>query len=165
MIDRRGRNAGNDTSRAAVIYRQGASRRRPNGHDQSRGRDRIHGCRRGAPKGKSNDPYLSLLEDVGLELIGSGCQPSDLHDDLDSLVDTCQELWINTLMTGIGREVRSEGADWKAVVEKLGRGAPRPTMRDSEFCITITSSSSKRRWTGCMGWIICSRTYLNPLLG
>jgi sugar phosphate isomerase/epimerase len=80
------------------------------------------GVEGGAPPGMSNADYLALLEDVGMKLIGSGCQPSDLHDDLDGLIDNCQELGINTLMTGIGREVRAEGADWKAVVSKLGEG-------------------------------------------
>lgn len=80
------------------------------------------GVEGGPPGDMSNGDYRSLLDTLGLKLIGGGCQPADLRENLDAVVARCRELGIDTLMTGIGREVRQEGADWKVVVADLGAG-------------------------------------------
>lgn len=80
------------------------------------------GVEGGPPAGMSNKAYVDLLDGLGLKLIGGGCQPSELRENLSAVVDRCGELGIDTLMTGVGREVRQEGADWKTVVAGLGEG-------------------------------------------
>ena len=80
------------------------------------------GVEGGTPEGMSSKEYLSLLDDCGLKLIGGGVSPADLRDDLQKVVDRCGELGINSLMTGIGGELRAADGDWKRVVADLGEG-------------------------------------------
>jgi len=80
------------------------------------------GVEGGTPSGMSSKEYLSLLDDCGLELIGGGTSPAELRDDLQKVVDRCGELGINSLMTGIGGELRAADNDWKRVVADLGEG-------------------------------------------
>ena len=80
------------------------------------------GVEGGPPPGMSNQEYVARLDDLGLTVVGGGCKPADLREDLDAVVEKCGELGINTLMTGIGGEVRKEGADWKASISALGEG-------------------------------------------
>lgn len=80
------------------------------------------GVEGGPPAGMSPANYLSLLADCGLTLIGSGTSSAALRDDLPAVVDHCAALGINTLMTGIGRELRESDGDWKRVVAELGEG-------------------------------------------
>ncbi len=77
------------------------------------------------PQGMSSKEYLSLLEDCGMELIGGGVNPGELMGDIQKVVDRCGELGINSLMTGIGGELRAADGDWKRVVADLGEGCAR----------------------------------------
>ena len=80
------------------------------------------GVEGGTPAGMSNQDYLSLLADNNLVLIGSGTSTADLQDNLSLVVERCSELGINTLMCGIGRELRQSDGDWKRVVAGLAEG-------------------------------------------
>ena len=80
------------------------------------------GVEGGTPEGMTSKEYLRLLEDCGLKLVGSGVNPSDLINDLQKVIDRCGELEINSLMTGIGGELRAAGGDWKKAVAVLGEG-------------------------------------------
>ena len=80
------------------------------------------GVEGGTPAGMSNQDYLSLLADNNLILIGSGTSTADLQDNLSQVVERCSELGINTLMCGIGGELRQSDGDWKRVVAGLAEG-------------------------------------------
>jgi len=80
------------------------------------------GVEGGPPPGMSNRDYLALLADCGLQLIGGGVSPAALREDLAQVVDQAAELGINTLMTGIGGELRQHDNDWVRVVAELGQG-------------------------------------------
>jgi sugar phosphate isomerase/epimerase len=85
------------------------------------------GVEGGPPGDMSNKDYLDLLGEAGLKLIGGGCKPADLREDLNRIVESSEELGINTLMTGIGGEVRNGGVDWKTSVANLGEGCAKAT--------------------------------------
>lgn len=80
------------------------------------------GVEGGTPAGMSNQDYLSLLTDSGLTLIGSGTSTAGLRDNLSQIIEDCNELNINTLMCGIGGELRQSGGNWKRVVAELAEG-------------------------------------------
>ena len=80
------------------------------------------GVEGGTPTGMSNKDYLSLLNDNNLTLIGSGTSTTGLRDNLPKTVENCAELGINTLMCGIGGELRQNDGDWKRVVAELAEG-------------------------------------------
>lgn len=76
----------------------------------------------GAPGGMTNKEYLALLEDCGLKLIGGGVGVKEMLNDIQKVVDRCGELGINSMMTGIGGDLREADGDWKKVVADLGEG-------------------------------------------
>ncbi|MBP96522.1 sugar phosphate isomerase [Candidatus Poribacteria bacterium] len=80
------------------------------------------GVEGGTPTGMSNKDYLSLLNDNNLTLVGSGTSTAGLRDNLSKTVENCSELGINTLMCGIGGELRQNDGDWKRVVAELAEG-------------------------------------------
>ena len=80
------------------------------------------GVEGGPPSGMSNSDYISLLSDCGLKLIGGGTSSGALRENLQQVVERCGELGINTLMMGIGGELRQNDGDWKKVVAELGEG-------------------------------------------
>ena len=96
------------------------------------------GVEGGTPAGMSNQDYLSLLADNNLILIGSGTSTADLQDNLSRVVERCSELGINTLMCGIGGELRQSDGDWKRVVAGLAEGC----AKASEAGLRILCRSS-----------------------
>lgn len=80
------------------------------------------GVEGGMPKGMSNKEYLALLGDCNLKLIGGGTSSDELRNNLQRVIDRCQELGIDSLMTGIGGDLRAANNDWKRVVAELGEG-------------------------------------------
>jgi sugar phosphate isomerase/epimerase len=78
------------------------------------------GVEGGAPSGMSNGEFVALLKDNGLKLAGSNVGLTELRDSLQKVIDRCGELGINTLMTGIGGDLRQADGDWKRVVAELG---------------------------------------------
>jgi sugar phosphate isomerase/epimerase len=83
------------------------------------------GVEGGPPKGMSNKAYLKLLADHGLTMIGGGTSPEELADNLDQVIETCSELGIDTLITGIGGTLQKKDNDWKTVVAELGQACAR----------------------------------------
>jgi len=71
------------------------------------------------PSGMSPKEFVKLLNDYGLKLTSSSTSISQLNDNLQEVVDRCRELGTNTLMTGIGGELRQNNNDWKLVVNNL----------------------------------------------
>lgn len=80
------------------------------------------GVEGGTPRGMSSQEYLKLLDDCGMQIIGSGVGPAELRQNIQSVVDRCGELGINTLMLGVIGEVRQADGDWKGVVADLAEG-------------------------------------------
>jgi len=83
------------------------------------------GVEGGAPSGMSNKEFVALLDECGLGLAGSGVGLAQLRDSLQKVIDRCGELGTNTLMTGIGGDLRQAGGDWKRVVAELGDACAR----------------------------------------
>lgn len=79
------------------------------------------GVEGGPPAGMSNKEFLALLKENGLKLAGGGTGVGEMMNNLPALVDRCKELGINTLMLGIGGELRRHNNDWKATVAELGQ--------------------------------------------
>lgn len=77
------------------------------------------GVEGGPPQGMSAREFLQVLADHGLKLIGGGASPTELRQNLPRVLERCQELGINTLMTGIGGELQRAGGDWKRVAAEL----------------------------------------------
>ena len=92
------------------------------------------GVEGGPPRAMSNREYRSLLDDCGLVLTGGGVSPWDLREDLPSVVGRCGELGIDTLMTGIGGELKEAGGDWKRVVAALGEGCAQAAEAGLRVC-------------------------------
>jgi len=92
------------------------------------------GVEGGPPGEMSNKDFLDLLNANGLKLTGGGVSPKELREDLQSVVDRCGELGINTLMTGIGGELRERDGDWKAVVADLGEGCAKAAEAGLRVC-------------------------------
>jgi len=80
------------------------------------------GVEGGVPRGMSSKEYLSLLDDCGMKLIGGGVGLAQLKGDIQKVVDQCNELGINSMMMGIGGDLREAGGDWKKVVAELAKG-------------------------------------------
>jgi len=83
------------------------------------------GVEGGPPRGMSNQAYLDLLAEHGLTLIADGTFPGELADNLDQVVERCDQLGIDTLMTGIGEALKEKDGDWKTVVAELGQACAR----------------------------------------
>ena len=92
------------------------------------------GVEGGPPGGMANADYLALLADCGLKLAGGGASPKDLRENLQQVVDRCGELGIDTLMTGIGGELREADGDWKRVVAALGEGCAKAAEAGLRIC-------------------------------
>ena len=84
------------------------------------------GVEGGVPKGMSNKEYLSLLGDCNLKLIGGGTSSDELRNNLQQVIDRCQELGIDGLMTGVGGDLKTEDG-WKRAVAELGEGCAKAT--------------------------------------
>ncbi len=69
------------------------------------------GVEGGPPAGMSNKEFLALLKEHKLKLAGGGTGVGEMMNNLPALVDRCKELGINTLMLGIGGELRREQLD------------------------------------------------------
>jgi len=80
------------------------------------------GVEGGTPRGMSSKEYLSLLSDCGMKLIGGGASSAELRENIQKVADRCNELGINSLMIGIGGDLRAADGDWKKVVADLGEG-------------------------------------------
>lgn len=80
------------------------------------------GVEGGPPGEMSSSDYLALLDDCGLKLIGGGASTTALRGEIQQVADHCRALGINTLMLGVGRDLREANGDWKRVVAELAEG-------------------------------------------
>jgi sugar phosphate isomerase/epimerase len=92
------------------------------------------GVEGGPPKVMGNADYIAVLNDLGLTLAGGGCSPKELREDIQAVVERCGELGIDTLMTGIGGELRERDGDWKAVVADLAEGCAKAAEAGLRIC-------------------------------
>ena len=92
------------------------------------------GVEGGPPQGMSNTEFVQLLGDNGLKLSGGGCNPKELREDIQAVVDRCGELGIDTMMTGIGGELHAADGDWKRVVAELAEGCAKAAEAGLRVC-------------------------------
>ena len=92
------------------------------------------GVEGGPPKGMSAQEFLGVLADRGMVLTGGGASPKELRENTQAVVDRCGELGIDTVMTGIGGELRQCEGDWKAVVADLAEGCARAAEAGIRVC-------------------------------
>ena len=92
------------------------------------------GVEGGPPGGMSNAEFLAVLADCGMTLTGGGASPKQLRDDIGAVVDRCGELGIDTVMIGIGGELRERDGDWKAVVADLAEGCAHAAAAGIRVC-------------------------------
>lgn len=85
------------------------------------------GVEGGPPAGMSNKEFVALLKEHGLKLAGGGTGVAQMKNNLPELASRCQELGINTLMLGIGGELRQHNNDWKATVAELSEACAKAT--------------------------------------